>query len=235
MAYKTDLNRLKTHRDTENKNEFNRTLQEFLPELKKLVSHKLRQWEVTEDIPKDTYSADEIIDDVYLKIYEEFHDSLIDERNLKVKMLTLSRELTDNIKERHSGQRVSVEKLIADEIQELQEDYTIDSEGELILMEDLEDISYDTHDKESIILLQNEHFDDLAETFDLTDPQELSDADKQKIGKAYSKLPELTRSVIDHYVFAKLSISQIAEIHNIPESDVNWILKRVKERFEKLR
>ncbi len=235
MTDSIDLNRLKTHKESENKDEFNKILKEFLPELKKLVQHKLRQWEVTGEIPRDTYTADEIIDDVYLRIFEEFHDSLIDERSLKVKMLAVSRELLDEIKEKHSGQRVSVEKLIRDEMNELQEDYTVDSDGELILMEDLDDISYDTHDKEDIILLQDEHFDDLAETFEIADTGNLSNEDKQKIGKIYSDLPELTRSVVDHYVFVNLSTVQIAEIHNISEDDVNWMLQRVKERFEKFR
>lgn len=234
MADSIDLNRLKNHKESDNKDEFNKILSEFLPELKKLTSHKLRQWEVQGVIPRDTYSADEIIDDIYVKIFDEFHDSLIDERNLKVKMLAVSRELLNNIKEKHSGKRVSVEKLIAEEMKELEENYTVDSEGELILMEDLEDISYDTHDKEDIILLQNEHFEDLAESFDLTG-EELSDEEKLKIGKIYSSLPELTRSVVDHYVFVNLSTVQIAEIHNITEEDVNWMLRRVRERFEKMR
>ena len=235
MTVSIDLNKLKTHKESENKDEFNKILKNFLPELKKLVQHKLRQWEVTRKIPGDTYSADEIIDDVYLRVFEEFHDSLIDERSLKVKMLAVSRELLDEIKEKHSGKRVSVEELIRKEMKELQEDYTVDSDGELILMEDLDDISYGTHDKEDIILLQDEHFDDLAETFEIADTGSFLNEDKHKIGKIYSDLPDLTRSIVDHYVFVNLSAVQIAEIHNISEDDVKWMLQRVKERFEKFR
>ncbi len=235
MTDKIDLNRLKKHRESEDKDEFNKVLNEFMPELKKLTSHKLRQWEVQGVIPRDTYSADEIMDDVYLRVYDEFHDSMTDERNLKVKMLAVSREILDSIKEKHMGQRVSVEKLIAEEMKELEEDYTVDSEGELILMEDLEDISYDTHDREDIILLQNEHFEELAESFDLAEDENLSDDTKLKIGRIYSDLPELTRSVVDYYVFVNLSTSQIAEVHNITVDDVNRMLQRVRERFEKIR
>jgi RNA polymerase sigma factor (sigma-70 family) len=218
-----------------NKDEFNRILKEFLPELKKLVHHKLRQWEVKGDIPKGRYSADEIIDDVYIKIFDEFHDSFTDERNLKVKMLAVAREQLAAIKEKHSQEVISYEKLVAEEMKELEENYTVDSEGELILMEDLDDISYDNHNKEDIILLENENFDELAGSFDLQETGELSDEEKRKIGKIYSDLPELTRSVVDHYAFVKLSTVQIAEIHNISEDDVNWMLNRVKERFEKLK
>ena len=235
MSGKNDLNLLKSYKMDKNIDEFKKTLEGFLPELKKLVLYKLRQWEVKGEIPKGRYSADEITDDVYLKVFDEFHDSLIDERNLKVKMLAVSRELLNGIKEKHAQQTVSYEKLVAEEMKELEENYTVDSEGELILMEDLDDISYDTHGKKNIILLQDEHVDDLAETFELPETEGLSDEDKQKIGKIYSDLPELTRSVVDHYVFVKLSAVQIAEIHNITEDDVNWMLNRVKERFEKWR
>jgi RNA polymerase sigma factor (sigma-70 family) len=235
MSDRIDLNQLKTHKMDKNKYEFKKILEDFLPELKKLVHHKLRQWEVKGEIPKDRYSADEIVDDVYVKIFDEFHDSFTDERTLKVKMLAVARGQLNAIKEKHSQRVISYEKLVAEEMKELEENYTVDSEGELILMEDLDDISYDTHDREDIILLENENFDELTGSFDLPETGELSDEEKRKIGKIYSDLPELTRSVVDHYVFVKLSTVQIAEIHNISEDDVNWMLNRIKERFEKLK
>ncbi|NPA36816.1 MAG: sigma-70 family RNA polymerase sigma factor [Chlorobi bacterium] len=234
MTAKVNLNNLKAHKTKNDKSEFNKLLSEFLPELKKLVSHKIRQWEIKGIIPKGTYSADEITDEVYLRIFEEFHDKLTDDKELKIKMLAISRELLDNIREKHSGKRISVENLLKEELKDLEEDYTINADGEPILMEELDDISYQPKEKEEIILLQEEHFIDISESFELPDKNKLSREDKMLIGKVYSDLPELTRSVIDHYVFVKLTTVEIADIHNIPVKDVEKIIDRVKQRLKKL-
>jgi RNA polymerase sigma factor (sigma-70 family) len=235
MTVKVNLSDLKTHKKENDKVEFNKILAEFLPELKKLTHHKLRQWEIQGIIPKGTYSADEITDEVYLKIFDEFHDKLTNEKELKVRMLAISRELLNEIREKHSQKRVSVESLIKEELKELEEDYTINADGEPILMEELDDISYQPKEKEDIILLQEEHFDELAESFDLPEKENLSREEKLLIGKVYSDLPELTRSVIDHYVFMKLSVIEIADIHNITISNVEQMINKVKERLSNIK
>ncbi len=232
MTDKPDLEMLKVHKSAGNKEEFSALLSGFVPQLKELIRHKLHQWEVRGIVPKNEYSAEDVIDEVYLKVYEEFHETLSDPGKLKVKMYGTAREVLNALKEKHGGgETVSVEELVARESKALEEKYTADAEGELILMEELDDISYQPREQEGILLLQEEQIDELAEKFDLTGEEGLSKEEKKRIGKTYSDLPELTRSVIDHHVFVELSNEQIAEIHQMSAESVSEIIGKVKKRM----
>lgn len=235
MTVNVDLAKLKTYKETGDKKSFNRILTDFLPHLRKLVRHKLRQMETREEIPRNMYFAQDIVDDVYLKVFDEFQEGLIDPDKLKIKMYALAREILLNLKEKHTSKRVSVETLLAEETRELEEKYTADAEGEIVLVEDLDDISYHQDEyKENILVLEEQQIDDLVEGFGLTGDKKLSEAETHLVGKAYNDLPELSRSVVEHYAFAKFTTVQIAEIHGIPVEEVEKILEKVKTRFKGL-
>ncbi len=233
MAGSIDLTDLKKHKEEGNRAAFGEALSGFLPQLKELVRHKLRQWEARGEIPKNEYSAEEIVDEVYIKVFDEFHDVLNDPGKLKVKMYGTARDILNALKEKHGGESISVEELLAREAKELEEKYTADAEGELILMGELDDISYhhDDRQKENVLLLDEAQIDELAETLELKESDTLSKENKLRIGKAYTDLPELSKSVIDHHVFVKLSNEQIAEIHKISVESVEHIIGKAKTRM----
>ena len=234
MADSVDISKLKQYKETNDKEKFNEVLTGFLPEIRKLVFYKLRYWEGKGIIPKNRYSADEIVDEVYLRMFEEFQEYSSDEKTLKVKMLTVAREILDDIKKRHSGKNVPVEDILAEEMKELEEEYTTDAEGERIMLEELDDVSYRSDSQEYVYLLEDAHFDELAENLELEGKENFTDEVKRMINKAYSALPDLTRSVYDHYVFAGLTISQIAEVHKMKVQDVTRIIENVKRRLSDL-
>jgi len=235
MTVKVDLGKLKTYKEAGDKTGFNRILVNFLPHLRKLVRHKLRQMEAREEIPRNMYYAQDIVDEVYLKVYDEFHEGLIDQDKLKIKMYAVAREILLGLKEKHTGKRVSTETLLAEETRELEEKYSADAEGEVVLVEDLDDISYHQDEyKENILILEEQQVDDLVEGFDLAGDKELSETKTRLIGKAYNDLPELSRSVVEHYAFAKFTSAEIAEIHGMPVEEVDKILEKVKSRLKGL-
>jgi len=235
MAGSVDLTKLKILKEKGDKEKFSQILIDFLPHLQKLVRHKLRQMEMRGEIPRNMYSAQGVTDEVYLQVFEDFEDTFHDPHNLKIKMYSDARDRLLHLKEKHTGKRISVEILLEQENKDLNEKYTADAEGRLILVEDLDDISYHQDEyKENIIILEEQQIGDLVEGFGLAAGKELSEDKTRVIGKAYHDLPELTQSVVDHYAFAKFTKVQIAEIHGIPVEEVEQILDKVKERFKGL-
>lgn len=235
MTASVDLKKLKTYKETGDQESFNKVLTDFLPHLRKLVQHKLRQMEMNGEVPRNMYSAQGIVDDVYLKVYEGFHEGLIHEDKLKIKMYAIARETLLDLKEKQTGKRVSTEVLLAEESRALEEKYSANAEGEVVLVEDLDDISYHQDEfRENILILEEQQIDDLVAGFDLAGDKELSEEKTRLIGKAYSDLPELSRSVVEHYAFAKFSAVHIAEIHGIPVEEVEKILEKVKGRLKGL-
>jgi len=235
MTAPVDLKKLKTYRESGDKENFNKILTDFLPHLRKLIRHKLRQMEMRGEIPRNMISAEEVTDEVYLQVFENFEPAFNDTHKLKIKMYSVARDRLLHLKEKHTGKRISVEILLEQENKDLNEKFTADAEGKLILVEDLDDISYHQDEyKENIIILEEQQIGNLVEGFDLAADKELSEEKTRIIGKAYHDLPELTQSVVDHYAFAGFTKVQIAEIHGIPVEEVDKILEKVKTRLKGL-
>jgi len=193
-----DIKILKEHKAKMDQQAFNDVLKNFLPHLRKLVKRKLRQMEWQGTVPKNMYSPQGIVDEVYLRVFESFDEQLSDPAKLKVKMFMAAREVLDEIREKQSGKSVSVETLLAGEVKELQEEYTVNADGNLIMLEDLDDISYHANDdKEQILLLENDQTEELADTFGRSDQNEIHQEQQIQIGKTYSDLPELSRLIIE--------------------------------------
>ena len=232
MTVQVNIALLKKHKETGNQQAFYKLLDEFMPRLRKLIHHKLRKMELQGLVPKNMYSAQGLTDEVFLKIYEEYHDMLQDPDKLKIKMYAVAREILNGLVNKNVANRLSVEVLIKEELRDLDESYTVDADGELILMEELDDISYhqDEYRDDKIILLDEAQIDQIAESFDM-DKTKLSKSGIKKIGKVYSDLPNLSQSIVDHYVFAGLTAVQIAEVHNLPAEDVQNVLDKVKNRL----
>ncbi len=231
MIEKLEL--LQEYKTSGNKSAFFKVLIDFLPDLLKVVDLKLKQMEKNGLVPANMYSAQEIVDDVYLQIFEKFTEDYSNPNHLKVQMYLMAREILEKLKEKHTKKRVSIEKLYREELKELEEDYTVDADGDLVLIEELDDISYHLDDyKDKIILLDTDKVDELTKELDLNDGQPLSESESKEISRAYSNLPELSQSVISHFVFGKLSVDEIAEVHKIPTEVVKEIIDKVKKRLK---
>ncbi len=236
MTEKENVIKLKNHKERGEKEEFLKLLNDFIPHFRKIINHKLRQMEIQGSVPKNMYSAQEIVDEIFLKIFNEYKDEFQDENRLKVVMYTYAKDILNSLKEKHKGAQLSVEEMVKKELVELQEDFTADADGEIVLLDDLDDISYhqkEYSDNNNILLIASEQINEIADTYNLGDGK-LTGEQTKRIGKTYSDLPELSRSIFDHYVFAKLTFEQIAEIHRLSVEMVKQMLDTIKKRFEKV-
>jgi DNA-directed RNA polymerase specialized sigma24 family protein len=227
------LDQLKAYKEAGNLGEFNKILIKFLPNLKEVVSLKIKQFERNGWIPRNMYSPQEIVDEIYLKIFENFSEEWTDPSKLKVEMFLLAGKVLDEIKEKHQGKKISFEKFYRDELKELEEEYTVDADGDLVMIEELDDISYHLDEyKDRILLLDAEQTDELLKGLDIE--EETGGESRQEISRAYSKLPELSQSVINHYVFGKLTKEEVAKVHGLPVDVITEIIEKVKIRLKGL-
>ncbi len=236
MTEKENAIKLKNHKERGEKEEFLKLINDFVPHFRKVIHHKLRQMELNGDVPVNMYSAQEIVDEIYLKIFDEYKTEYQDENRLKVVMYTIARDILNSLKEKHKGAGLSVEKMAETELDELEENFTADADGEIVMLDDLDDISYhqkEYSDNNTILLIDGEQVNEIAETYNLNNGK-LTGEQTKRLGKAYSGLPELSRSVFDHYVFAKLSFEQIAQIHRISVKTVTQMLDKIEKRLEKV-
>ncbi|HFB62282.1 MAG TPA: hypothetical protein ENJ69_04795 [Bacteroidetes bacterium] len=229
------IQQLHQYKASGNQAAFNKILFEFMPHFRKVIHHKIRQMELRGLLPKNMYSAQGIVDEVYLRLYHETAGVPLDENYLKARLFYVAKKVLDEIREKECGKRpdITTEELINRELLALEEKYTVDGEGRLVLLEDLDDISYHQEEYgENLILIEEEKIDEVARTMALKgDEEPLTEAERKRLGKAYSDLPETSRMVIDYLAFGKLNEEQVASVLDTNIESITRMIEKVKRRF----
>ena len=233
METKVDI--LKEHKSRNDRAAFNNALHDILPQLKHYAKNRLRIAKAKKKIRSGVYSVDDIVDEVFLIAYENLIDDIIDEKELKVRLFKAVDEVMERLtaKPEDGGDSINVENLIEQEMKVLQEDFTVEADGHLVMIEELDDISYHLDDdKPKIFILDSESEENIVKSLNLEEDL-ASDMDKRKaLGKTYEELPDFSRDIFDLHTHARLTVEEIAEIKSIKADNVYRILEQVKFRIK---
>ncbi len=221
---------LKQYKANRNKADFNKVLEKLLPKLERYIRHRIRTYELKKKLPKNYYAPADVVADVYLKIYDMF-DDIPDEKTLRVKIFRLADEIVENYVEQHKKphKKVNTDDLLKEELKMLNEDFTVDADGELILIEELDDISYKQDEYKRKFFL----FDKTAEEYFASalglSPDDFKDEKFRALfGNLYVNLPETARRILDLVSQAGLTPSETATVVGVDESDVIAVLERIR-------
>ena len=235
MTKKDDFIKIKKHAESHDRDSFNSMLEDFVPVFRSMIRKKLKKMEINNEIPVNMYKADEIIDEVYLDIFNNFSSRVEDESHLKIEMFKDAYRILSNLKTKHLNNTLSVDAIMDQELKELEEPYSINIDGEFMELDELDDISYHQDDyKDKILLLEDEKIPELTQSLEVPVPDTMTNEEELQIKKAYTDLPDFTQSVVDYFAFAKLTLNEIAEIHSINVDEVSEIIDKVKKRFDTL-
>ncbi len=228
---------LKQHKNQANKDAFFEVLNDILPKLKQYIRHRIKTYEAKGVFKKNFYSADGILGDVYLKIYDRF-DQIPDENRLKTEMFKIADEILEEYaaRERKPAKSVPVQKILKEELQLMNEDFTVNADGELILLEELDDISYKQDEfKPKIFLFDKDAEVQLARALGLS-PEDFADEKFRSLfGGFYAQMPETIRRIIDLYVFGELTPGEISLVTGLGNEDIELTLKTVKDHVKRLK
>ncbi len=228
------LETLQKHHERADSEGFKQALTDFLPQLKRYVANRLRTAVRKGWVPKGEVSALDIVDEVYLTVFEQFDASRLDERKLRTLLFTLADEKLDEVIEefrRHRGD-LSIEQLADQELRTLEEHITADADGEVVFVEDLDDISYHLDDERPKVWLLDEGFEqELVEVLDLPREVVASRAGREVLAATYQNLPTLSRIVLDLRTRGGLSVTEIAEVRGLTPAQVEKLLAAVRNRF----
>ena len=231
----TNVKTLKEHKSRNDREAFNNALHDILPQLKHYAKNRLRIARAKKKIGSGVYSADDIVEEVFLIAYENLIDNVVDEKDLKIRLFRAVDEVMERLMAKPEGgdESISIEDVIEQEMKVLQEDYTAEADGHLVMMEELDDISYHLDDdKPQIFILDSESEENIVKSLNL-DEDLTSDMDKRKaLGKTYEELPDFSRDIFDLHTHARLTVEEIAEIKSIKADNVYQILEQVKFRIK---
>ena len=134
---------LNKHKEENNFKEFYKKISTFIPSLKNFASLKLKLAENESLIDRGFYKANDILDEVFLEVFKTFSPN-VDEKQLKqILFLKTIQKISEKTEEEEKyPNEISFDAILKEELDLLNEDYSVEADGDYIFDEDLEDISY---------------------------------------------------------------------------------------------
>ncbi|NPA43329.1 MAG: sigma-70 family RNA polymerase sigma factor [Chlorobi bacterium] len=231
----TTFEKLKQHKADQNRADFNELLTKFLPKLERYVRHRIRVMELEKKLPRNYYAPADVIADVYLKIYEKF-DEIHDERQLRTEMFKLADEIIQDYVNQHKYPPKSVpyHDLLKEELKMLEEEFTADADGELVLIEELDDIEYKQDEfKRKIYLFDREAERAFAAALGLSEEDFKDEKFRAIFGNMYANLPDTARHILDLLSQGGLTPEEVAAVMDVKKSDVIAVIERIRKLLKR--
>ncbi|HHH54247.1 MAG TPA: hypothetical protein ENK91_11355 [Bacteroidetes bacterium] len=206
--------------------EFNQVFENQKEQIKQYLHKKLKISENSGIIARGFYTPEELLDKIYLDSIEQIMQGDYS-HNLKI---LLFRNTISTINEKLKEEKLFVNKINTDkilnkEINSLKENVTADGDGDLVLEDELSDISYHLHDYDNkIFLFDNQTQEKINK--DLLDPNNTISS-KTK----YKNLPSFLKTIFELSIFGNLDASEIASTLDVDIYSVQKAMKYLKIKF----
>ena len=213
-------------------NAFNKKVVTATQHLRAYVKHRLYIAESTGVVPKNMYNSNDLIDEAIAKFYEQGYNVDADALAIKLKLFKIVDTDLDDIfkKEAFHKNTLSTDTILREELDGLEEKFTVDEDFDLIMNEELSDISYKQDQEDKHIFVYDDNNTMIQNAFEISDIS--STRNKHLLGKIYTWLPLRVSDIVDLFIFGKLSFEEIAKVKNIEAKRVERILELAIEDFK---
>ena len=230
------VKQLYRHKEENDFEQFYNKISSLVPDLKKFTARSLKAAESQSAIDRGFYNAEGILDEIYLEVYKEFSDYMDEE---KIKTILFSKAVQKieekKILEQETPEYQSTEKMLKQELDALDERFTTQADGDLILNTELDDISYKQHtERPSNVILDETLEQQLIKKLEMSDTLLPSLERRTLFGALYNNIPPRSKSVLELFAFGNRNFYEISEILEVPEEVIDRIMDKLKERFRLL-
>ncbi len=230
------INKLLSYKESNDYSRFYKEIEDFLPDLKRYVRYRLYSIEQSGIIPRSYFKPEDIVDEVITEIFAGL-DANWTEQKLRTELFRLTKIKIDELlnKESNKPEMEDINKLLEEEIRELEERLTVDAEGELVLEEDLDDIEYKQEkEKEGYLLFDRATEERILNIFDKDKTEQLTMAEREIFGMLLKIMPARSKAIVELYVFGGLSTGEISDITEIKLDNVNKAIDSFVQKLRKL-
>ncbi|MCB0475096.1 MAG: sigma-70 family RNA polymerase sigma factor [Flavobacteriaceae bacterium] len=214
---------------------FGKRVLELVPDIYPYVKHRLYTVESTGIVPRNMYKSSGIIDDALVNLFEEA-DHNLDDRELKLRLFSLVSNRLDALYKDEAIHKdmLSTSELLNKELEKFEEVFEIDIDNDLLMKDELTDISYHQHDDDQSMILYSDAENNIIKTLEITDTRgDLSEEKRIVLNKIYNWLPFETSNILDLFVFGNLTYDEIASIKGLTREEVKNTLQTVSKSLRK--
>lgn len=227
------MSTLKKIQDKNTQTEFDKKVLSAIKHLRAYTKHRLYIAESTGVLPRNMYSSSDIIDESIAKFYSKGINIDLEEMAIKLKLFKIvDNDLNELFKkEAFHKDTQSTSTILKEELDSLEEKYTLDADLDYVMNEDLEDISYQQDNKHKHLFLYDDKNASIINALEMEDIS--SQHTKKLLSKFYTWLPMNVTDIVDLFVFGKLSFEDISKIKDIEIKRIERIFEGVRKSFRK--
>ncbi|CAM1359907.1 conserved hypothetical protein [Tenacibaculum sediminilitoris] len=224
-----DLLKSKEKKDKET---FNKLILKVLPSIRKYVKQRLVAAIKKGHFSKNKYKPDDFVDQLFIEVYEHIEEVKKAE-DFYLWLFRKTNQLLENIIEEEEFDELffkNIDDYSKLEWDEMEEKFSADAEGDLLMMDELDDSSFHKND-----YTLNHVFveDDEQNYIDKLD-KELSDAKTQKhMQMILHKFPLHMQSVFELYSKYNFNVDEISIIKGITQKEVNRLIEETRNELRK--
>ena len=210
---------------------FNALVLKIMPQIRQYVNTQLNTAIRKGHFSKNKYKADDIIDQLFIEIYDHIEE-VKHEKDFYLWLFKTTNSLLDDIKVEEEFDDLffkNIDGYSKPEWDAMQEKYSTDGGGDLLLIEELEDMSYNHNDYTlNHVFIENDE-KDLVKKID----KDLKEENvKNHIAMVLHNLPNAMRNVFELSTNQELSLEEIAQIRNNTVDEVEQLLKDAKKALQ---
>jgi RNA polymerase sigma factor (sigma-70 family) len=210
---------------------FNQHLLKIVPAIKKYINGRLSTAIKKGHFSKSKYRADDFIDQLFIEIYDHV-DDIKDEKQFYLWLFKKTNDLLeDTIVEEEFDDFFfkNIDSYSRPEWDAMEEKFTKDADGDFVMIEDLDDRSYNHNDYTLNHVFIEDNEEELTEKLDEEITEEAIDRHIQMV---LHNLPIPMRRVFELSTQQHLSLDDIAEIINSSTSEVESLLKDARRALQ---
>ena len=223
--------KLITLKKEEDREAFNKLFMQVIPEIKEYVISRIRTAIKKNHFPKNMYSANDFIDQLFIETYDNI-DQFSNEDEFYVWLYKKTNELLDDVITEEEFDELffkNIDEYSQPEWDQLEEKFTAESDGDLIMKEDLEDISYyrEPYNVKDVFVTDTERA--LTEQIDERLHKEEID---RHIELVLHNLSKPMRTVFQLYTKKHLTLAEIATIQEKSIERVQELLQDARDALK---
>lgn len=207
--------------ESDDKVTFEHLFKSGIPGLYNYFARRLRQTRL-KDLKDDSLSIDNLINELYLRVYDQFGDHPEGQQDLLGWIYQIADDiLEEKLKEQEPEEpKVDPEELRKQEYEELQQAFSVDVEGQPTMLDEFDDPAFihNLYDVEDIFA---DNPDESSRIQQQVDETMFRNEFHDHILEELSRQSLFHRSVFDLYALEKFDAEEIAEIKNCKVEEVN--------------
>lgn len=224
--------RLERYKSEDDKKAFYATFVSIIPELRKYLGTRLRAMIHQGHFPHNFYEEDDFVDDLFISVYKNF-DSLESEEDFYMFLFSEMDAILKRVERKeHSLHQPleDIETYAKAERDRLREKVTAQLDGDLILKQELDDISYAQNESSFTTIFEEEFEKSLEDHLDREHTHSLS---PEQVSQLILMLPQLDRNIATLYIHFHLTIPEIVKVTKLTHKEVSATVRKVKSLIQK--